>query len=247
MSMAPFDTQQTLGEIVSHNSELSRFFEELGIDYCCRKKQTIEQASCRKRLDPKLVLFRLQNYKPVSPVQSSPVDAASMTLTELADHIEHTHHSLLRRELPRLAAMAEEVSSIHGGQYPRMWQIFETFRAMAGELWAHMIKEEMCLFPMIRQIEASIQLPKLHVSSIADPIRRMEFEHDRADTAFVQLRDLSEGYKSPAWACDMFRGLFAALSELEQDMHVHVQKENAVLFPRALELETSKRHVASVS
>jgi iron-sulfur cluster repair protein YtfE (RIC family) len=41
--------------------------------------------------------------------------------------------------------------------------------------------------------------------------------------------------------------MFAALSELEQDMHVHVQKENAVLFPRALELETSKRHVASVS
>jgi regulator of cell morphogenesis and NO signaling len=245
--MAPFDTQQTLGEIVSRNTELSRVFEELGIDYCCRKKQTIEQASCRKRLDPKLVLFRLQNYKLAAQVPSPPVDAASMTLTELADHIEHTHHCLLRRELPRLSAMAEEVSSVHGGQYPHMWQILETFRVMAGELWSHMVKEEMCLFPMIRQIETCDQLPRFHVPSIADPIRQMEFEHDRADAAFVQLRELSEGYKSPAWACDMFRGLFAALSELEQDMHVHVQKENTVLFPRALELETSKRRVASVS
>ena len=245
--MAPSDTQQTLGEIVSHNSELSRVFEELGIDYCCGKTQTIEQASRRKRLDPNLLLFRLQNYKPAAPVQSPPVDAASMTLTELADHIEHTHHCLLRRELPRLAAMANEVASVHGGQYPRMWQILETFRAMAGELWSHMIKEEMCLFPMIRQIETCDQLPRFHVSSIVDPIRRMEFEHDRADTAFVQLRDLSEGYKPPEWACECFRALFAALSELEQDMHVHVQKENTVLFPRALELETSKRRVASVS
>ena len=66
--------------------------------------------------------------------EESVIDAASMSLTELADHIEQTHHHYLRSELPRLDGMTEKVASVHGGRNPRLHQIRETFLPLAAEL-----------------------------------------------------------------------------------------------------------------
>jgi regulator of cell morphogenesis and NO signaling len=42
--------------------------------------------------------------------EESFVDAASMSLPELADHIEQTHHAYLRSELPRLMKLTQKVA-----------------------------------------------------------------------------------------------------------------------------------------
>ena len=166
---------------------------------------------------------------------------AVMSLTELADHIEATHHVYLSEELPRLMAMTREVTAIHGGSDPRLQQVQETFRAMAAELCGHMIKEENCLFPLIRQLEATDRPPSTDCCSVAGPIRQMEFEHDEADSALVRLRKLTDDFTPPEWACSKYRVLLDALAHLEQDMHLHIHKENDVLFPRALELEAQRQ------
>ena len=62
----------------------------------------------------------------------------------------------------------------------------------------------------------------------------MEHEHDLAGGMLSELRDITDGYVVPLWACETFRALYHWLSELEATMHVHVHLENNVLFPRAL-------------
>jgi regulator of cell morphogenesis and NO signaling len=245
--MNAFDTQQTVGEIVSHSPELARVFERLGIDYCCRKDRTVEEVCSQKGLDPQLLFLRLQKYEPAASLPALPVDSAAMSLTELVNHIEQTHHVYLRDELPRLSEMINEMAAVHAEQEPRLPLIQKTLRAMAGELWAHMMKEEMCLFPMIRQLEACERPPKFHIGSIADPVRRMELEHDMAERALEQLREYTNGFVPPAWACGMYRAMLEALRLLEKDMRVHIHKEDDVLFPRALELEAMKRRRSPVS
>ena len=37
-----------------------------------------------------------------------------------------------------------------------------------------------------------------------------------------------------------YRGMLDALARFEHDMHLHIHKENNVLFPRALEMESEK-------
>jgi regulator of cell morphogenesis and NO signaling len=160
-----------------------------------------------------------------------------MSLTELVDHIEQTHHAYLHEELPRLAAMTKKVAARHGGCDPRLVKLQETFQTMAQELWQHMAKEEQCLFPLIRQMEASDRAPSLHRATLAHPICQMEFEHDDAGAALEQLRELTDGFEPPEWACKTYRALLAGLAYLERDMHSHVHKENNVLFPRTLKLE----------
>jgi regulator of cell morphogenesis and NO signaling len=61
----------------------------------------------------------------------------------------------------------------------------------------------------------------------------MEHEHAEAGEALQRMRDLTDGFTPPEGACNTYRAMLDALTELERDMHQHVHKENNVLFPRA--------------
>jgi regulator of cell morphogenesis and NO signaling len=164
-------------------------------------------------------------------------DPATMTLSELADHIEATHHAYLRVELPRLATMAQRVAKVHGDKDDRLQTISETVDAFAAELESHMGKEEAVLFPAIRQFDGAERMPSLPFGRVANPIHCMEQEHDNAGAALEHLRMLSDGFAPPDWACNTYRALLDGLHELELDMHQHVHKENNVLFPRIIARE----------
>ena len=239
-TMSTFKVEDTVGEVVARRPALARVFEQAGIDYCCGGKKTVEGACREKGLNPAAFLGRLEEAS-VSTRDESAVDAAAMSLAELADHIERTHHAYLHSEFPRLDAMTEKVASVHGDKDRRLRELRETFVALAEELSSHMMKEEHILFPMIRQLEASSRTPVFHCGTLANPIRQMELEHDQAGSALERLRDLTGGFTPPEWACNTYRALLDALAHLERDMHQHIHKENNVLFPRALKMEECKR------
>ncbi len=73
----------------------------------------------------------------------------------------------------------------------------------------------------------------VHCGGIDGPIRQMRLEHDDAGGALARMRALTDGFVPPLDACDSYRALFKALADLEADMHVHIHKENSILFPRA--------------
>jgi regulator of cell morphogenesis and NO signaling len=68
----------------------------------------------------------------------------------------------------------------------------------------------------------------------------MEAEHDQAGSALERLRELTDNFTPPECACNTYRVLLDTLNHLERDLHMHIHKENNVLFPRALEMEESK-------
>ena len=63
----------------------------------------------------------------------------------------------------------------------------------------------------------------------------MVIEHDRAGELLARLRAASDGYQAPEDGCASYRSLYERLAALELDTHVHIHKENHVLFPAALQ------------
>ena len=236
--MFTFQINDTVGEIVAQHPALSRVFEKAGIDYCCGGKKTLDEACGPQGLNPHTLLDELKES--VSSPEKPTLDIIAMSLTELADHIEQTHHVYLRSELPRLDALTAKVASVHGEKDSRLFEIRETFVTLFEELSSHMMKEEQILFPMVRQIEKSAASPDFHCGSLANPIRQMEMEHDNAGSALESLKKLSGGYTAPEWACNTYRAMLDALARFELDLHQHIHKENNVLFPRALKMESEK-------
>ncbi len=225
--------ETSLGAIVAARPSLARIFEGLGLDYCCGGKQTLAQAGQRKGLDVATLITTLEAASAAVEAGPPEVDTACMTLTELADHIEQTHHQYLKTELPRLVEMAERVARKHAWRDPRLPEVWQTTAALAEEMFSHMMKEERILFPIVRQIDSG-SADGFHCGSIANPIRQMEAEHESAGNATARLRELTNGFLPDSEACNTHRALLAGLAEFEADLHRHVHKENNIMFPRAL-------------
>ena len=62
-------------------------------------------------------------------------------------------------------------------------------------------------------------------------------EHDRAGEVLARLRALTAGYATPVDGCASYHALYEGLQELETDTHLHIHKENNVLFPAVVALE----------
>lgn len=236
--MATFQINDTVGAIVRDHPALSRLFEQAHVDYCCGGQRTLAEACAKRGIDVQAFLAELEDFVAGEPAPT--LDLTTLSLTELTDHIERLHHAYLYQELPRLEQMVAKVARVHGDKEPRLAQVRDLFLALSAELAAHLMKEEQVLFPMIRQLEVSETLPSFHCGTVANPIHRMELEHDEAGEALAQLRQLTDDYTLPEWACNTYRALFDALQAFEQDIHQHVHKENNVLFPGAIALEQRK-------
>lgn len=222
----------TIGELVTARPLFGRLFEQLGIDYCCGGKQTLAAACAKLGLDLDTTRTFLESAAVALQAGPAEVDAAVMSLTELADHIEATHHAYLKDELPRLVDMADRVAAKHRERDPRLVQVAEATRELAEEMRCHMQKEEFILFPLVREIDAG----RGHGAAalLAGPIHQMEDEHRAAGDATARLRLLTDGFAPEGAACNTHRALLAGLAEFESDLHRHVHKENNVLFPRTL-------------
>ena len=237
--VSPITPETTLGELVAARPLLARLFERLGLDYCCGGKQTLAAACARRGLDVTTTIALLDSAGAALAAGPAEVDAAAMGLAQLADHIETTHHAYLKAELPRLVEMAGHVAGKHGWRDARLPELAATVSTLAAEMTDHMRKEEVILFPLVRQIETGVA-DGFHCGSIANPIRQMESEHESAGRLTARLRELTDGFTPNADACNSHRALLAGLAEFESDLHRHVHKENNVLFPRALKLAAAQ-------
>ena len=228
-----------VGDWVTNYPATSRLFEEHKIDYCCGGGRSLEEACWSVQADVQAVLAELNDV--VSRGKSDDeVDFASSSLTEMCDEIEAKHHQYLKRELPRLTVLVEKVVSVHGDQHPWLTRLAESFRQLREELVPHMFKEEQILFPAIRTIEHTNNIPSFPFGSVDNPIRMMEHEHDAAGQALKDIRAASSDFTLPEGGCNTFRAMLDGLRELEGDLHTHIHKENNVLFPRASRLAAER-------
>lgn len=227
--------KDTVGDWVVNHPTTSRVFEKRRIDYCCGGGKSLEQACQDSQVDTKELLAELAESLS-HQVDEADENFASLSLAEMCDAIEATHHDYLRRELPRLTQLVEKVVSVHGEQHQWLASLAKSFEELCNELTPHMMKEEQVLFPAIRTIESTQSVPAFPFGSVDNPIRMMEHEHDVAGQALKSIRSASSDYTLPEGGCNTFRAMLGGLRELEEDLHRHIHKENNVLFPQASRL-----------
>ncbi|MBI3467042.1 MAG: iron-sulfur cluster repair di-iron protein [Planctomycetes bacterium] len=233
--------ERPLGELVRECVDRARVLERLGIDYCCGGKRTLADA-CRERgLSAEEVERELMAAGTIAGASEN--DWSQAPLAELVEDILTRHHAYLRSELPRLGDLLNKVVARHADMHAELPLLHETFAELWDELRSHMMKEERVLFPYIVRLEHAVQsrqaLPQFHCSSVLQPIAVMEQEHRFVGEALERIRALTNNHEPPADACNSWRALWNGLAELEKDLHLHIHKENNILFPRAVELEAA--------
>jgi regulator of cell morphogenesis and NO signaling len=228
--MPTIDLNDTLADLVTANPGLAIHLDRLGLDYCCGGRRRLAEAVDAAGLDAGEVLDALTGVEPAPDAD----DWSTMSPAALADHLESTHHAYLRVALPRLCALADKVASVHGERHPELSEVARLVVELRADLEPHLLKEERVLFPMIRELDGATVAPEFHCGTLANPIRVMSQEHDAAGELLALLRATTGNHAVPADGCASYAALYAGLAELEADTHLHVHKENNVLFPAVL-------------
>jgi regulator of cell morphogenesis and NO signaling len=225
----------TVADIATSAPATIPVFQQYQIDFCCGGRAPLAQVCADRGLDPDLLVTEL--VAAATPAAAEPT-WADATLSALIGHIQRRYHEHLRAELPRLDAMVDKVVSRHGDHLPDvLLPLQRTYKNLQEELLTHMVKEDRVLFPFIAALEAGRPVPTPDAAEwITAPIAVMEADHEAAGAALATMRNLTNGYAPPEWACPTFRGLYFGLAQLETDMHLHVHLENHILFPRAAQL-----------
>jgi regulator of cell morphogenesis and NO signaling len=226
--VTPLSPATTVAELVVERPARARLFEQLGLDYCCGGRASLEEA-CRSRgLDAATVVAMLAAAEAADGADGA--DWSQAGLGELCDHIVGVHHAYLRRELPRLSTLLDKVERAHGGEVAEAADVRAVFAVLRTELERHLDTEERSLFPACRRLESGTAVD----ASFEAALEAFEDEHAAAGTLLRRLEELTDGYDTAAARCNTHRAALDGLRELERDLHEHIHEENNILFPRAL-------------
>ncbi len=239
MEILSNNTQKQIGQFVADDYRTAAIFSKYGIDFCCKGHRTIEEVCNKKGIDANQLLDELEALLNSKTDQS--IDYKSWPMDLLVDYIEKKHHRYVEEKVPVLRQFLDKLCRVHGERHPELFQINELFTASAGELAAHMKKEELILFPFVKKMvsavinQGGVEAP--HFGTVENPIAMMMEEHDNEGERFRKIAELTNNYNPPADACNTYRVTFAMLDEFEKDLHLHIHLENNILFPKAIKLE----------
>ena len=230
---------KTIGEIVAEDYRTASVFEQYGIDFCCNGNRNLTEACADKNISPEELLSKIDRVQ--QETKSNFPDFQSWPADLLVDYIEKKHHRYVEETIPVLKQYLEKIGQVHGHNHPELLKIAALFSGSAGELTAHMKKEEFILFPYIRKMvkaqNSGEQPDHPHFGTVENPIQMMMQEHDNEGARFREISRLSNTYTPPEDACNTYRVAYATLKEFEDDLHRHIHLENNILFPRALVME----------
>ena len=226
--MAIFTSDQILGDIVTADPATTRILSRFGIDFCCHGQRRLSEACAADGVDADALLEALNSS--AEPAQRA--DWAELDDPSLIAHIVSTHHRFLWDEFPRLAELVDKVARVHGPNHGELTRVREVFHTLRGGMEPHLRIEETRLFP---EISLSAGRPDRALSpELRSELAENQQEHDNAGHLLAELRELTDGYTVPADACASYTAMLAGLEDLESNIHLHVHKENNVLFPRVL-------------
>ncbi|MDZ7773761.1 MAG: iron-sulfur cluster repair di-iron protein [Balneolaceae bacterium] len=230
--------ERTIGEIVAEDYRAAGAFKKFGLDFCCGGKRTVAEACNKKGVNVKELQ---QELRTALGRASGDADYASWPADLLVEYIVSMHHRFVREKLPEIEAYARKVAKVHGRSYPALNDMLEIFLQLRDEMTDHLDKEELLLFPYIKQLveaDAKGRTPEstLEGGTPRQAVAMLESEHEEAGRLMAELEEISGGFIPPEDACPTFRVYFHNLEGFRDDLHKHVHLENNILFPRALEL-----------
>lgn len=204
-----------LGQIAVGLPGSTAIFRRHKLDFCCGGNVPLDEACAQKQLDADTVLTELLALDRDSGAIEPESPAA------LIDHILARYHEVHRQQLPELVRMARRVEAVHRENPDVPAGLADLLETMQAELFDHMAKEEMILFPMLKAGGSPFA---------GGPIAVMRMEHTSHGEQIAKLMAMTNDATPPAGACTTWRALYAGIAQLVDDLMEHIHLENNRLF-----------------
>ncbi|MBZ0206458.1 MAG: iron-sulfur cluster repair di-iron protein [Flavobacteriales bacterium] len=239
--------ERTVGSIVAEDYRAAAVLTKYGIDFCCKGGRSVQEVCANKNIDQNQLAEDIT--KLLARDAKSGEDARTWPLDQLADHVETVHHRYVEERGPIIQQYLAKLCKVHGERHPELFTLYDEFNACVGAMAAHMKKEELVLFPFVRNLARSersgeaFKVP--HFGTVENPVNMMMEDHNAEGERFERMKAVSDGFTMPTDGCATYATAFNMLKEFEEDLHLHIHLENNIMFPRAIALEKSLAHAAN--
>jgi len=233
--------EEYIADIVTRDFRTSDIFRKYDIDFCCGGMRPLQQVCLDKNLDIEHIISELRQLE-TSP-NGTRMAHDNWEIDFLADFILNTHHHFVKSEIPVIQTLIGQLCNAHGNNHPELFKIKTLFDASATALLRHMDKEEVILFPYIKELLAYSKKPQEHdypvIEPSDNPLNEMMEEHLTEGGRFREIASLTNNYKVPADGCNTYLVAMKKMEAFEKDLHLHIHLENNILFPKTLALESA--------
>ena len=228
---------QPIREIVAALPASLAVFERFDFDLCEMGDRTLAEACAALRLS----LDQLEEKLAAHLQAESAVDPTALAPMQLIQRIVRVHHRRIRQDLPTMARLAEKLEAKHTSTFFQCAGLFGMLRELHTGLLTHIDTEEQILFPLIAQhADASQPIATLDPAhSLGLNLWRIHQDHVAATQTMDGLRERTNGFKPPYFACATHRALFRGLESFDLDLRDHLHLEDDILFPRTLHLHAA--------
>jgi regulator of cell morphogenesis and NO signaling len=212
-----------VAQLVLRHSECAEVFVRYRIDFCCKGHVSIAEAAAARGValsDLARDLATAVEQRRAGPL----VDLGALPTARLVAHIISKHHEYLWQTLPFVTELAAKVGRVHGDHNPKLLELSAAVSELRADLLAHLKHEEDVLFPAL--------LSQADAGRRATLLGSMLTEHDSVARLLERIRESSDDFTFPEWACNSYRTLIAELDGLRRDIFQHVHLENHALAPR---------------
>lgn len=229
--MTEFTAKHTPAEIVKVFPKASDLFKQRRIDFCCGGDRPLGEVFKERNIDEVAVIDKLNHsFQDWQKEDHEVVDWDTKPLSELIDHIVHSHHAYLYEELPALGKFVSKIFRVHGKNHPHLKELHRLYNDFKVDMEEHTVNEEENVFPLIKEYEQNPNEELLERVKIANG--GLEDDHDASGDILKRIREITDGFEPPRDACNSYRITYARLAELESDTFQHIHLENHVLFKR---------------
>mgnify|MGYP000004616756 FL=1 len=225
-------------DLVSDDFRYAKALDSFGIDFFDHYNSTIKDICSQNNLDKELLV----GYR-VSMDESFDLDLETLKSSPInlvIEYLKHNHSYFIKNKLPYIKNLISSLS-VEDKKYEFFNDLKFIFPLFYEDFVNHILEEEKYIFTYIQNLyhlEGNVknhakmffQMKNISLKDIAE-------EHLNEDSEMAGIRGLTKNYSLKYINNLHLKVIFQELKEFDNELEVHSNIENHILFPRALDLQ----------
>tara|TARA_B100000886_G_scaffold339773_1_gene306278 strand:+ start:1414 stop:2175 length:762 start_codon:yes stop_codon:yes gene_type:complete len=229
---------QRIYNLVDKDFRYAKVLDSFGINFYQYPELTINQVCKIKDVNMDLLLgYRLsldESFElDFETLKTSPINL-------VIEYLKHNHSYFIKNKLPYIKGLISKLD-VEEKLYPFFKDLKFIFPHFYEDFVDHILEEENFIFTHIQNLSKTkiknIEHAKLFFALKNISLKEIADEHKNEDSEMSGIRGLTKNYSIENIKNLHLKVIFQELKDFDDELEVHSDIENKILFPRAIELE----------
>ena len=229
---------QRIYNLVDKDFRYAKVLDSFGINFYQYQELTINQVCQIKGVDKNSLLgYRL------SLDESFDLDFETLKTSPInlvIEYLKHNHSYFIKNKLPYIKGLISKLD-VEDKLYPFFKDLKFIFPLFYEDFVDHILEEEKFIFTHIQNLSRTkvknIDHAKLFFALKNISLKEIADEHMNEDSEMSGIRGLTKNYSIENIENLHLKVIFQELKDFDEELEIHSEIENNILFPRAVELE----------